>query len=46
MVPGAEIDVEAVAVMGLDQLEAIFVELGERHGAAVEVIENAETKGH
>ena len=43
---GAMIAVEAGAVVGLDQLEAIFVELVERQIVAIDVIENTEFQPH
>ena len=46
MVFGAVIAVDAGAVIGLDQLEAILVELRERLIVAIDVIENSELQRH
>ena len=45
VVLGAVVAVEAGAVVGLDQLEPVLVERGERPGVAVDVVEDAEFQG-
>src|SRR5262245_47951848 len=46
MVLGAVITVDAGAVVGLDQLQPVLVEIGERQIIPVDVIENSELQGH
>ena len=45
MVLGQVIGVEAGAVIGLDQLEAVLVLFAERNSSAVHMVENTELHG-
>ena len=46
MMLGAMVAVEAGAVVGFEQLEAIFVELRQRQIVAIDVIEDTEFQAH
>ena len=46
MMLGAVVAVDAGAVVGFDQLEAVLVELLQRQIVAIDVIENPELQGH